>query len=45
MGFWSATPVVQPTGGAATAGGSYTATEEAMLQTLWNNARTLGLMS
>jgi hypothetical protein len=45
LGFWNATPVVQPTGGAATAGGSYTATEQAMLQTLWNNARTLGLMS
>lgn len=45
LAFWGKTPVVQQAGGAATAGASYTSNEQAMLQTLWNMARTLGLLS
>ncbi len=45
LGFFGATPVVQQTMGAATAGGSYTSNEQAMLQTLWNLMRTLGFGS
>lgn len=46
LGFYNATPVVQPTSsGAATAGGTYTATEQAMLQEVYDAVRALGLMS
>ncbi|MDE2101004.1 MAG: hypothetical protein KGL39_27405 [Patescibacteria group bacterium] len=45
LGFFGATPVVQPTVGAATAGSSYTATEQAMLQAVYDAVRTLGLGS
>lgn len=44
-GFFGAAAVGQPTGGAATAGASYTSAEQAMIQTLWDNARVLGLMT
>ena len=36
IGFFGKTPIVQPTMGAATAGGTYTATEQAMLQAVYN---------
>jgi hypothetical protein len=36
---------VQGTGGVATAGASYTATEQTMLQAVYNAARTFGLLS
>lgn len=45
LGFFGKTPIVQPTVGAATAGGTYTATEQAMLQAVFNAVRTLGLGS
>jgi hypothetical protein len=45
LGFFNATPVVQQTGGAATATGVYTATEQTMLQTVYNALRTFGLLS
>jgi hypothetical protein len=45
LGFYGKTPIVQPTMGAATASSSYTSVEQGMLQTLWNNARALGLGS
>jgi hypothetical protein len=45
LGFYGATPVVRPTMGAATAGASYTSTEQSMLQAVYNAVRTLGLGS
>jgi len=45
IGFFGATPAVQQTLGSATASGSYTATEQGMLQRVYNMARTLGLGS
>jgi hypothetical protein len=45
IGFWNATPVVQQTGGAATAGVAYTSTEQAMLNALYTMARNTGLLS
>ena len=45
LGFFNATPVVQQTGGAATAGVAYTATEQAMLQKVYDTLRTLGFLS
>ena len=45
LGFFGKTPVVQPTMGAATAGSSYTSTEQAMLQAVYNAVRNLGLGS
>ncbi len=36
IGFFGKTPIVQPTMGSATAGGTYTATEQAMLQAVYN---------
>lgn len=46
LSFWGKSPpVVQQTGGAATAGASYTSTEQNMLQVLWDMARTVGLLS
>lgn len=45
LGFYNATPVIQQTGGAATAGAVYTAAEQTMLQTVYNMARTMGLLS
>ena len=45
LGFYGATPIVRPTMGAATAGASYTAAEQAMLQAVYNAVRNLGLGS
>jgi hypothetical protein len=45
IGFFGSAPVVQPTVGAGTAGGSYTATEQGMLQRIYNAVRALGLGS
>lgn len=46
LGFFNATPVVQQTSsGAATAGAVYTATEQTMLQEVYDAVRALGLMS
>jgi len=45
-GFFGVPAVAQPTSsGAATAGATYTATEQAMLQQVYDAMRTLGLMS
>ena len=45
LGFYGATPVVQPTMGAATAGSSYTSTEQGMLNAVYAAVRALGLGS
>jgi hypothetical protein len=46
IGFFAATPVVQQaSSGAATAGGTYTATEQAMLQEAYNALRAYGLLT
>lgn len=46
VGFFGTTPVAQPSSsGAATAGGTYTSTEQTMLQEVYDAARSLGLMS
>jgi hypothetical protein len=45
LGFFGKTPAVQPTMGAATASGTYGATEQAMLQAVYNAVRALGLGS
>ena len=45
LGFYGATPVVQPTMGAATATNTWTNTERNMLQLVYNTVRTLGLGS
>jgi len=45
LAFWGKTPVIQQTGGALTAGSSYTSVEQGMINTLWTMARTLGLLS
>jgi len=45
VGFFGTTPVSQQTGGAATAGGAYTATEQAMLQAAYDALRAYGLLS
>lgn len=45
LGFFGAAPVVRPTMGSATAGSSYTATEQSMLQAVYNAVRNLGLGS
>jgi hypothetical protein len=45
VGFLGATPAAQQTGGSATAGGSYTATEQSMLQKAYNALRTFGFLS
>lgn len=45
LGFFGATPVIQPTMGAATAGSTYTVNEQTMLQAVYNAARALGLGS
>lgn len=45
LGFFGATPVAQQTGGAATAGMVYGATEQSMLNALYSMARTMGLLS
>lgn len=45
LGFLGATPVVQQTGGAATASGSYTSVEQGMLEKAYSALRTFGLLS
>jgi hypothetical protein len=46
VGFFGTAPVAQPTSsGAATAGGTYTATEQAMIQEVYDAVRALGLMT
>ncbi len=45
IGFYNKTPIVQPTMGAASATGSYTSAEQAMINTLWTTLRNLGLGS
>jgi len=45
LGFFGTTPISQPAGGAATAGGTYTATEQTMLQAVYDAVRALGLMA
>lgn len=43
IGFFAVAPVVRQTFGAATAGGTYGATEQTMLQTIWDALRAYGL--
>lgn len=45
IGFYGATPVVQQTGGAATAGASYTSAEQGMINRMYSALRALGLLS
>lgn len=45
LGFFNATPIVQPTMGVATAGATYTSAEQAMLQAVYDAVRNLGLGS
>jgi hypothetical protein len=45
LGFYGATPVVQPTVGSGTAGTSWTTNEQGMLQRVYNAVRALGLGS
>jgi len=45
IGFLGAPAAVQQTGGSATAGGTYTATEQAMLQAAYDCLRTFGYLS
>ena len=45
LGFYGATPVVQQTGGSATAGSSYTTTEQGMLNRDYAALRSFGLLS
>lgn len=45
IGFLGATPAAQQTGGAATAGLLYTATEQGMLQKTYNALRTFGFLT
>ena len=45
LGFLGKTPAVQQTGGAATASGTYGATEQSMLQKAYDALRTFGLLS
>lgn len=45
LGFLGKTPAAQQTGGAATAGGTYGATEQGMLQKAYDCLRTFGLLS
>jgi hypothetical protein len=45
LGFFGATPVVQPTLGPATAGASYTSNEQTMLNAVYAAVRALGLGS
>ncbi len=45
IGFFGTTEAAQQTGGVATATGTYTATEQGMLQTVYDALRTYGLLS
>jgi hypothetical protein len=45
LGFYGKTPVIQQTGGAATASSSYTSVEQGMLNAAYSALRALGLLS
>ena len=45
VGFFGVAPVGQQTGGAASAGASYGATEQTMLQAVYDALRAFGLIS
>lgn len=45
LGFFGVAPVAQQTGGAATAGVLYTATEQAMLQAAYDALRAVGILT
>lgn len=45
LGFLGATAVVRQTGGAATAGGTYTATEQGMINRMYTALRNYGLLT
>lgn len=45
LGFFATTPAAQQTGGAATAGATYTAAEQTMLQKCYDTLRTFGLLT
>jgi hypothetical protein len=45
IGFFNATPVAQQTGGAATAGGTYTGVEQTMLNRVYTAMRNFGLIT
>ena len=45
LGFYGKTPIIQPMMGAATAGSSYTSTEQGMLNAVYAAVRALGLGS
>ena len=45
IGFFGATPIIQPTGGVKTAAVTYAANEQLMLQTVYNTLRNFGLLS
>lgn len=45
IGFFGVTAVVKQTGGSATAGGTYGATEQSMLQTAYDALRSYGLLT
>lgn len=45
VGFLGATPAIRQTGGAATAGAAYTATEQGMIQKAYDALRTFGLLT
>lgn len=45
IGFFGTTPAAQQTGGVATAGGTYGATEQTMLQKVYDALRTYGLLT
>jgi hypothetical protein len=45
LAFFGGTPVIKQTGGSLTAGASYTANEQDMLQKLWNMAKNYNLIT
>jgi hypothetical protein len=45
IGFFAVTPVARQTGGAATAGASYTATEQTMINAMYTALRNYGLLT
>lgn len=45
LGFFNTTPTTQQVGGAATAGATYGATEQTMLQTVYDALRAYGLLT
>ena len=45
IGFFGVAPVVRQTGGAATAGAAYTATEQGMINRMYTALRNYGLLT